>query len=63
MPALTLFMNKRQRYFLAVGGIVGLVVGLTWAIPSVLQAAYGIAIVSTFFIAGGFIALAFAFGE
>lgn len=56
-------MNKTRRNLLAMAGVISTVLGITWAIPSILQEKYTLAVISVILIIGGLILLAISFGE
>lgn len=56
-------MKQTKKNILAVAGVISSVVGIVFAIPSVLQERYVIAVISTIFIIGGLVLLAIAFGD
>jgi len=55
--------KQKQTRILAIAGVVSCVFGIIFAIPSVLQANYGIASLSSILIITGLILFAIAFGD
>ena len=53
----------RKKNFLALGGVISIVVGVLGAVPSFLVERYGIAVASTFLVVLGLILLALAFED
>ncbi len=56
-------MKKKTKNVLAVAGVISTVMGIIGAVPSFLQAKYGIATGSAILIVTGLILLAIAFGD
>ena len=56
-------MKKIHKNILAVAGVVSAVFGVVFAIPSTLQANYGVAALSAGLIVVGLVLLAIAFGD
>ena len=56
-------MKLVKRNLLAVGGVIGAVLGLTLAIPALMKNQYGAASISGILIVGGIILLAIALGD
>lgn len=56
-------MNKTTRNFLSAAGVISVVLGVVWAVPSVLQNKYLFAAGSSLLVILGLILLAIAFGD
>ena len=56
-------LKKRRKNIVAVGGIISTVLGVVGAVPSFLQANYGVATGSAILIVAGLVMLALAFGD
>ena len=56
-------MKLRAKNLLGIAGVIGVVLGIIYAIPSYLQEKYLIATLATILIVGGLILLAIAFGD
>ena len=56
-------MKKIAKNILAIAGVVSSVLGVVFAIPSALQANYGVATASAILIIAGLVMLAIAFGD
>ena len=56
-------MKKSTKNILGVAGVIGTVMGVIGAVPSFLQANYGLATGSAILIIGGLVMLAIAFGD
>lgn len=56
-------MKKKTKNILIVAGIIGLVLGITGAIPSFLQSRYGVATASVGLIILGLILLAIGYSD
>jgi len=56
-------MKATQKNILAVAGVISTVFGLIGAVPSFLQANYGLATGSAILIVAGLVMLAIAFGD
>ncbi len=56
-------MKKKTKNLLAVAGVICTVMGVIGAVPSFLQARYGIATGSAILVIGGLVMLAIAFGD
>lgn len=63
LPYEVILMRKGSKNLLGLAGIISVIVGVVGAIPSVLQARYGVATGSALLIIIGLILLAFAFEE
>lgn len=54
--------NIRKNIFI-IAGVAGIIFGIMGAVPSFLQANYGVATISSILMVGGLILLAIAFGD
>ncbi len=57
------YMKGQAKNFLAIAGVIGVVVGVAFLIPSFLQEIYWLAVASAVMMMGGLILLALAFGD
>ncbi|HLC86467.1 MAG TPA: hypothetical protein VJG30_04235 [Candidatus Nanoarchaeia archaeon] len=56
-------MKRSAKNILLAAGVLSSILGITFAIPSFIKEIYSVAIISTIFIIGGMIIIAFSLGE
>jgi len=56
-------MVKSKKYLMGMAGVISTVVGITFAIPSMLQGKLTASVISTILIVTGLVFIAFAWGD
>ena len=54
---------SKKKYLLTVAGVIGMIVGITMAIPGIFKEDYLVALLSIFLLVGGVILLAISFDD